>query len=233
MLLLTDSLLTETAIGFLILEFNKSILICKSRHFVKCSKKQPFWKFPYIETSSLVENLYHDHKFLRTCGQGKSFCKHSSLKYVLKTCCVKKTNFSRVIRLENVLKAPWKHIDDVLKMFWRRVNKLVYLQWYVLKTSSRLVQDVFILIKMSSRRLEDVFWRYIAKENLFILSKTSLKTSTKDILKMFLRHLHQGKCLLRNTKSSAKLLMLVKSFRYSPMLQSLSYLQANVLRFQV
>ena len=172
------------------------------------------------------------------------FCKHSSLQYVLKTCCVKKTNFSRLIRLENVFKAPWKHLDDVLKMFWRRVNKtslssVVRLE-DKLKTCSRclyLDQDVFILIKMSSRRLEDIFWRYIAKENLFILSKTSwrrlLKTSMKDILKMFLRHLHQDKCLLRNTKSSAKLLMLVKSFRYSPMLQSLSYLQANVLRFQV
>ena len=43
-------------------------------------------KVSVYQTSSLLENLYYDHKFPRKCGQGESFCRYLSSQYVLKTC---------------------------------------------------------------------------------------------------------------------------------------------------
>ena len=47
MLLFNDSLVTKTAVCFLILDFNKIILICKSSHYLKCS--QNFKTFSFID----------------------------------------------------------------------------------------------------------------------------------------------------------------------------------------
>ena len=47
MLQFNDSSVTETAICFLVPDFKKIILICKSSHYLKCS--QSFKMFPFID----------------------------------------------------------------------------------------------------------------------------------------------------------------------------------------
>ena len=132
--------------------------------------------------SSLLENLYPEHKPLRRVAQA-NLSVDDRLPSTSKKC------------VECVLKAPWKRLENVLKTslqsvlkaFWRRLqNVLARCLWIcieevlktflqdALKTSGRRMTkaNIFVLIKTSSkdvwpsriylslsRRLEDVFWR--------------------------------------------------------------------------
>ena len=98
-LLFIDSLFTVTAIFFLILNFSKSILICRSSHCIKCSK---------ICSGS--------------CGISKKLSRPIFLeRYVLKTSweCVNKSSFpGKVLKkfwscLEGVWKKSWRSLEDV------------------------------------------------------------------------------------------------------------------------
>ena len=64
LLLFIDSLRTETAISFLITDFNNNIFVCRSSHFIMCFKKTCL-KVSVYPRSSLLEILHPDHEFLR------------------------------------------------------------------------------------------------------------------------------------------------------------------------
>ena len=68
-LLFIDSLRTETAISFLITDFNNNIFVCRSSHFIMCFKKTCL-KVSVYPRSSLLEILHPDHEFLRNVTQG-------------------------------------------------------------------------------------------------------------------------------------------------------------------
>ena len=89
-----------------------------------------------------------------------------------------------MIRLEDILKMPWRRfsrrLEDVLKTSSKRLEDVLKMSWRAFcKTSWRRLQNV---LKTS--------WRRIAKMNMFVLSKT------KGILKTSSRRLHQDECLL-------------------------------------
>ena len=102
-----DSLFTETATSFPIPDFNKSIFICRSNHFVKCFKKAAL-KVLIYPRSSLLENLYSDHKLLR----------HEAY-----------ANHSIDDRLSSTSR---KRVWYILKMSWKRVNKNILIWSHIL-----------------------------------------------------------------------------------------------------
>ena len=98
---------------------------------------------------------------------------------------VNKTNFPWVIRLENILKASWRCLEDML-------TRKVYLQPYVSKTSWKCLehvlktslQDVFItswkrLEDFFATRLEEVLKTYVQGECI-VLDQDVLKTTFED-----------------------------------------------------
>ena len=84
-----------------------------------------------------------------------------------------------MIHLENDLKI---FLQDVLKTSWRCLVDVF--AWHLedaLKTSWRRLKDFWPRpIYWSWRCLEDVFWRRKAKASIFVLIKTSFKTSSED-----------------------------------------------------
>ena len=72
-------------------------------------------------------------------------------------------------RLENVLRTPWRSLEDV---FARRLEDVL----------ARRLEDIWPRWIYWSwiRRLEDVFWRRKAKANLFLLIKTSWRQRRLD-----------------------------------------------------
>ena len=85
-------------------------------------------------------------------------------------------------------KMPWRSFEDVLKMPWRRFCRT---SWGLQNVFKIFCKD---FLKTSwrgmtrrnwswPRRLDDVFWRFMAKANIFALTKTYsdvLKTSFED-----------------------------------------------------
>ena len=106
--------------------------------------------------------------------------------------------------LEVVFKMSWRRLEDVLKTIlqdvlktsWKRLQDILarHLE-EVLKASWRRLEDVWPgrIYWSSSRRLQDVFWRRKAKANIFVLIRTSSKTSSEDEDQ---RRLHIDECLL-------------------------------------
>ena len=111
-----DSLFAEAATCFLILHLNKSKLIYRSSHYIKIPKKLP--EVSAYEKSSILDNLYIDHKFLRKCGQGEPFCRSSYFEWVLKMC---EQLLRRPIFVNwYILAMSWRRLGDVLPTFGRR-----------------------------------------------------------------------------------------------------------------
>ena len=110
--------------------------------------------------SSLLEDLYHDHKSLRKCAQGESFCRYSPVQCVLKTCWKHVNNpyFPWMIHREDVLKTSRRCLENILKTSWRWLPDMLK------KTSLSSVEHLEDVLKTSWRRLEDVlntFWTYL------------------------------------------------------------------------
>ena len=151
--------------------FNKNIFICRSSHFIKCFKNTSLKVLVYPE-SSLLENLYPEHKLLRRVAQANlsvdDRLPSTSKKRVE---CVLKAPWKRLEhvltwkRLENVLKTS---LQSVLKAFWRRLeNVLARCLWICLEEVFKtFLQDA---LKTSGRRM--------TKANIFVL----IKTSSKDV----------------------------------------------------
>ena len=103
---------------------------------------------------------------------------------------VNKTNFPWVIRLENILKASWRCLEDML-------TRKVYLQPYVSKTPWKCLEHV---LKTSLQHVLKRSWRRMSKVNILFLIKTSwkrlLKTKIKDAFKTSSpRRMFAGLCL--------------------------------------
>ena len=121
LLLFTDSFLTETAVYYLIPEFNRTISICKISYFIKCSKKQ-FWKF------LLVEGVHSWKIYTMIINSSGGLAKVS---------------LSADIRLCNT---SWKLVEDVLARpiileWYVKKTSWIFLEG-TLKTSSRYLEDV-------------------------------------------------------------------------------------------
>ena len=135
LLLFIDSWFTETAKPFLIPDFINNIFVCRSSHIIK----------------SFRETV------LKSLGVSKEFTLRNfvpsqwiSLKRDLE-------NHSPDNRFRS---KSQKRVKYVSKMSWRRVNQNSLTWWYILKTSSRCLENVF---KMSWKRfecLEDLFKMY-------------------------------------------------------------------------
>ena len=123
LLLFTDSFLTETTVYYLILDFNKTISICKISYFIKFSKKQ-FWKFLLIKgvhswktytmiinsSRCLVKvNLSAD---IRLCNTSWKLDVDVLARPIMLEWYVKKTSW---LCLEGILKTSWRYLEDVLK----------------------------------------------------------------------------------------------------------------------
>ena len=107
-------------------------------------------------------------------------------------------------RLEGVLKMSWRRFQNVLKTSWRCLENIFPRRLEdVLKTYD---QDEYIGLD------QDILWRHMTKANIFVLIKTSWRTSSEaederrlpDIFK----RLHQDKYLPGENKTGKSLAQL-------------------------
>ena len=135
-----------------------------------------------MSKSLLLINLCHDHKFIRKCGQGESFCRYLCSPYALKTCWRRfgKINFPWVMHLEVFLKTSWSLLEDVLKTCWRRIEEALKTSWKrlegVLKTSWRRVNNTSLPGGIRPEDVSKTFWTSF---------EHVLKTSLQDVLKTY------------------------------------------------
>lgn len=155
MLLFIDTLLTVTAVCFLITNFSKSALLSKSSHYIKCSKTV-LKVFVYWTSPLFCEMIINSSGDIAKVNLSVDIFSHSmSWKLIADVLKISMFPEWHVLKLiEGFLKRSWKLVEEFLRL--------------VKKNSLSSVVCLRDFLKMSWKNLEDVFVRYLSAGHLLI-----------------------------------------------------------------